>query len=1009
MLKDDYLQTLIDRESKWPPKAARDLLLRHVTAVGQFSERFADLLRRVVAEFPTKSLATLFELQRPNMGVFQAYCDCWLANGELMAADTMPKKARKLQEAVQLRYLHQEYAFSFLASLPLTRLIAYVGAVRDVLLVIGDWLPDEANALRSVARTLSELATTTSAPSAPGGGFVVHRPLSSSGRMGIERSKTPDLEQKRTTPPPLTIDYHASDDESLSTSSARSSPRRSSFRRKINLSRSGSNLNLAAQQPQQQQSPVERRPSISSDMAPSPRRFGIRFFGLGSSGHLQQQAQPVVPRLTDDNDDESSSSSSSTASTPRGADESLSDDDVSIATASESQDRPHSDAGIMPRSFASKDDDFSPRSESASSETSSTSGRRRRKRAGSVVLHTDPAAMMAVPSYVSYDRNAALAERKSIEEQRERGQFELISSDSLEKAASLKIFFREHYQDVLAYAQQRRARMDRVKEQLQQPGLTAYQMSVLYGEHCERETAGLRLRRVRPRLRDFEMLALIGRGGFGEVYLCRKTDTHQVLVIKKVSKATLIERNMVESIRVERQVLKDTKSEWLVRLLYSWQDKSNLYLGMEYVPGGNLSTLLENIDFTESEARVYGAEMVMAVSELHRLGFIHRDLKPDNFLISSKGHLKLADFGLSKPGAHVDDGSWLAGAPIRVHMTDGTYKAIPVEDNTRARDVVNALVAKLRVPEEERARWFLFVVGTETQSQRALKPDELLMPLVRLWDALASRFGIENHHFLLRQLGGGSGGSAVTSAGGLSPKSAAAASLPTVGIAAALLDAAAAASIEDASSRMNFRTLRARSRATRHNKKLVYSVVGTPYYMAPEVISTDGYTHAVDFWSVGCLIYEMLCGVTPFNGDTPDEVFANIMNHEKTLQFPAEDDEVSISATAQSFLRHVLTSADARYDFRQMRQDPWFATIDFDRLLEREPPFVPALDNDTDTTYFEKAVESPPPIAVDANDAATPTTPRERSASTSLAQLKRSMGGADFGDFVFTRYSTMFR
>jgi hypothetical protein len=253
VLKDDYLQTLIDRESKWPPKAARDLLLRHVTAVGQFSERFADLLRRVVAEFPTKSLATLFELQRPNMGVFQAYCDCWLANGELMAADTMPKKARKLQEAVQLRYLHQEYAFSFLASLPLTRLIAYVGAVRDVLLVIGDWLPDEANALRSVARTLSELATTTSAPSAPGGGFVVHRPLSSSGRMGIERSKTPDLEQKRTTPPPLTIDYHASDDESLSTSSARSSPRRSSFRRKINLSRSGSNLNLAAQQPQQQQ------------------------------------------------------------------------------------------------------------------------------------------------------------------------------------------------------------------------------------------------------------------------------------------------------------------------------------------------------------------------------------------------------------------------------------------------------------------------------------------------------------------------------------------------------------------------------------------------------------------------------------------------------------------------------------------------------------------------------------------------------------------------------------
>jgi serine/threonine protein kinase len=234
--------------------------------------------------------------------------------------------------------------------------------------------------------------------------------------------------------------------------------------------------------------------------------------------------------------------------------------------------------------------------------------------------------------------------------------------------------------------------------------------------------------------------------------------------------------------------------------------------------------------------------------------------------------------------------------------------------------------------------------------------------------------------------------------------------LPGVGIAAAAFDAAAAASIESSSARMNFRTLRERVRSKRgNNKKLVYSVVGTPYYMAPEVISTDGYTHAVDFWSVGCLIYEMLCGVTPFNGDTPDEVFANIMNHEKTLQFPAEDDEVSISATAQSFLRHVLTGAEARYDFRQMRQDAWFSTIDFDRLLEREPPFVPALDNDADTTYFENAVESPPPMPVEAGDAAAPSTPRERSASTSLAHMKRSMGGADFGDFVFTRYSTMFR
>lgn len=1055
VLKDDYLQTLTDRDVKWPPKAVRAQMLVHVIAVSGFSERFAEQLRGVVLKFPQKSLAALFELQRPLMGVFQAYRDYWLAHESEMSPDSMPKKALKLQEEVQKRYLHVEYAFEFLASTPLTRLIAYVGAVRDVLLVIGDFLPDESASLKLLARSLSELATFASAPSTPGGGFVAQRSIASLVRSGSfdartasfdpqhPRAKSP--ENEKPSPPPTGLrspDVGVSDDES----SGRNSPRSASrFRVRGLLSRSGSMQQHNAMQEQ-------RRASATPEAPATPgRRF--RLFGRGS-GEKPSPARPAGDESGDDNDDKSDDESASddsaaslsspeaavaaalsavprhvaaaSASSPR------SDDDLSVT----SEDRAPSRARTpgLGGAAAAAPDDFSPRSDvSASSSTSSTSGRRRRKRAGSVVVFAESSATAAAPAYLTYDRNAALAERKAIEAQRDDAAGEaaaLVSNETIEKAASLRIYFRQHYQDALTYAQQRRARLERVKAQLAQPGLTAHQMAVLYGEHCERETSVLRMRRVRPKLRDFEMLALIGRGGFGEVYLCRQTDTHQVLVIKKVKKATLIERNMVESIRVERQVLKDTKSEWLVRLLYSFQDKNHLYLGMEYVPGGNLSTLLENIDFTEAEARVYAAEMVMAVSELHRLGFIHRDLKPDNFLISSKGHLKLADFGLSKPGAHVDDSALLKGAPIRVHMVDGTYKAIPVEDNTRARDVVNALVTKLRIPDDERQRWFLFVVGTETQSQRALKPDELLMPIVRRWDSVASRFGIESHHFLLRQLGAApaaaptgaaatgaateSAASSSSAAAASSASSAAASGAPSagfspatagIGIAARVMFAAALASAPDdaRSARLNFRALRNQVRTRRtDNKQLVYSVVGTPYYMAPEVIASDGYTHAVDYWSVGCLIYEMLCGVPPFNGDTPDEVFANIVEHETTLQFPAEDDEVSISATAQRFLRRVLTSADKRYDFRQMRQDEWFAPIDFDRLLELEPPFVPALDSEADTTYFENAVESP--AAAPLPDE-LPLTPRER--SHSIAGHTKSAN--EFGDFLFTRYSTMFR
>ena len=69
---------------------------------------------------------------------------------------------------------------------------------------------------------------------------------------------------------------------------------------------------------------------------------------------------------------------------------------------------------------------------------------------------------------------------------------------------------------------------------------------------------------------------------------------------------------------------------------------------MEYVPGGDLRALLDNICLNEEQSRFYVAEMIMAVSTLHAWGFTHRDIKPDNFLIDKDGHLKLTDFGLSK-------------------------------------------------------------------------------------------------------------------------------------------------------------------------------------------------------------------------------------------------------------------------------------------------------------------------------------------------------------------------
>ena len=90
-------------------------------------------------------------------------------------------------------------------------------------------------------------------------------------------------------------------------------------------------------------------------------------------------------------------------------------------------------------------------------------------------------------------------------------------------------------------------------------------------------------------------------------------------------------------------------SEWIVKLHYAFQDHRFLYMVMEYLPGGDLVGLMTSTDISEEWARFYTAELVLAVDTVHRMGYIHRDVKPDNMLIGKDGHVKLADFGTCVP------------------------------------------------------------------------------------------------------------------------------------------------------------------------------------------------------------------------------------------------------------------------------------------------------------------------------------------------------------------------
>jgi len=102
-------------------------------------------------------------------------------------------------------------------------------------------------------------------------------------------------------------------------------------------------------------------------------------------------------------------------------------------------------------------------------------------------------------------------------------------------------------------------------------------------------------------------------------------------------------------VKAERDVLVRAKNPWIVDLKYSFQDEKHLYLIMEFLPGGDLMTLLMRKDIlSEDESRFYIAETILAIETVHNMNYIHRDLKPDNILLDKEGHVKLTDFGLCK-------------------------------------------------------------------------------------------------------------------------------------------------------------------------------------------------------------------------------------------------------------------------------------------------------------------------------------------------------------------------
>ncbi len=239
---------------------------------------------------------------------------------------------------------------------------------------------------------------------------------------------------------------------------------------------------------------------------------------------------------------------------------------------------------------------------------------------------------------------------------------------------------------------------------------------------------------------------------------------------------------------------------------------------MEFLPGGDLMGLLMKEDtLSEETTRFYAAEMVLAIESVHDLGYIHRDMKPDNVLLDAYGHIKLTDLGLCKKVDQVDR------LPLTKHANSGLMSS-----------------------------------SSSSASETSRKPYQ-------------------------------------------------------------------------------------------RSRQIAYSTVGTPDYIAPEVLSQQGYGQECDWWSLGVILYECLVGYPPFYSDEAIETCRKIINWKHTLTFPQEEEEaksniVQLSENCRDFIRKLVCNAESRLGFRSARDikaHPWFHGIQWDSLRHQKSPFIP--------------------------------------------------------------------
>ncbi|URD79975.1 IPP transferase [Musa troglodytarum] len=358
-------------------------------------------------------------------------------------------------------------------------------------------------------------------------------------------------------------------------------------------------------------------------------------------------------------------------------------------------------------------------------------------------------------------------------------------------------------------------------------------------------------------LKNFKLLKRLGCGDIGTVYLAELVGSECLFALKVMDIEFLISRKKMLRAQTEREILQMLDHPFLPTLYAHFTTDSLSCLVMEYCPGGDLHVLRQKQpgrSFSESAARFYVAEVLLALEYLHMLGVIYRDLKPENILVREDGHIMLSDFDLS----------------LRCSVSPTLLRSSSLGTQESAK--------KLSGPCAENSCIDPLSLRPSCVQVSCFTP-RLVSSTVEKTQKLKSE-----------------------ASGQVRP-------LPQL-------------VVEPTDARSN-------------------SFVGTHEYLAPEIIRGDGHGSAVDWWTFGILLYELLFGRTPFKGPGNEETLANVVS--QSMKFP---ENPSVSFHARDLIRSLLVKEpEGRLGSvtgaAEIKQHPFFEGLNWALIRSAAPPETP--------------------------------------------------------------------